>query len=169
MNILAALLRRAPRADAPAPVPAQPRPDKRWQRLEHQLSIHARDGNWQRYRATRLQMASHLRRKGRVQDALSTCLDIWYLDVNGPRAVGSLGGARLGTEDPSFDPAHARPDPALVRQAAALAAQLKLDLGTVQMLFFDATTPTWRALHLPVTPKVAWLEIGPVLLAARSR
>ena len=165
MTTISALLRRVFGAGY-APFP---RADVRLVQLEEQLAAHARAGDWQRYRATRLRLARHLRRAGRDTQALAALLDLCYLDANGPRTIGSFSGARLGTEDPSFDPARAPLDSGLLRQALALAARLNMDLPALQLLYLDVATVTWRALRLPLSPKVAWMQIGPALLPVRTR
>ncbi len=160
----------------PAPAhsasPASPRrasmeltSDRQLNRLIAQARHQLRKGNWLHYRDARLHMADLQRRRGHLVEALTLYLDVWYLDLNGPRdSLGPNEGAFLGTEDPPFDPGRAAARSPARRPVRKLMHALELQPRHVQTLFFDAAGPTFHTLDLPLAPSDAWQRIGPELL-----
>lgn len=157
-------LTRAP-ASGGAPSSREPANDRQLNRLLAQARHHLRKGNWLHYRDLRLSMADLQRRRGHLLDALTLYLDVWYIDLNGPRdSLGPEQGAMLGTEDPEFDPRRAAPRSPARRAVRKLMHALDLQPRHVHTLFLDAAGPTYHTLNLPLTPSEAWARIGPELL-----
>jgi hypothetical protein len=146
-------------------LPEATRGDRQMSRLIAQARAHVRKGDWLRYRDTRLEMAVLQRRRGELVEALALYLDVWYLDLNGPRdSLGADSGALLGTEDPPFDPSRAALRSPSRRAVRKIMNALDLMPSHVQPLFRDAVASTHQTLGLPLSPAQAWLRIGPELL-----
>ncbi len=153
----------------PAPVrAARDRTRRRWTALSDELEAHARLGNWRSYRDTRLRMAHFLQQKGHPAQALELFLDVWYLDLNGPRDVHSATrrgrSASLLNEDPLFEPGRAPVPAGLKREVRRLVTSLSLRVETVQTIFLHVTGVTHRTHAPPLLPTQAWLIVGPELI-----
>lgn len=140
----------------------------RWLALSQELEAHARNGNWRTYRNTRLRMAHFLREQGHLAQALELYLDVWYLDLNGPRDAHDSRraghGARLLNEDPLFEPGRTAVAAGVPREVRRLITDLALRTENVQTIFLHVAGLTHRNHALPLLPTRAWLLVGPELL-----
>lgn len=113
--------------------------------MNNDLIKHAENGDWGLYRNTRLTIAEILRKKTRWKPALSTYLEVCYLDLNGPNNSGipfSSDEAML------FD--------GVLNSVFTLMSQLNLSLPEIQNLFDKVAKSNYQNLRLPVSPKQAW-------------
>lgn len=124
----------------------------------------ARLGEWNRYRTLRMRLAQHKYAGGKYREALELLMDVWYLDLNGPRDINRLNGAQLGTESPGFDPRLGQVSTTVQRKVRRIANILNLSMDETQAIFFAVAGPTYRAYHLPLPPREAWFKIGSGLL-----
>lgn len=140
----------------------------RWLALSQDLEAHARNGNWRSYRNTRLRMAQFLRELDHPAQALELYLDVWYLDLNGPRDAQDSRraghGARLLNEDPLFEPGRSAVPAGVPREVRRLTATLALRAVNVQTIFLHVAGLTHRNHALPLLPTSAWLLVGTELL-----
>lgn len=146
----------APRAARPLPA--------HWAEEVRQLHLWARGGQWLRYRDSHAAMADALLRRGRELEALEHLLEVWYVDLNGPRNAVPPREALLATEAPRFNPALGATRVQVRRQVRRLITQLDLDVDDVQVLFFATTSTTYRRYELPLSPSRAWPAVGAQLL-----
>lgn len=126
----------------------------------------ARLGEWNRYRTLRMRLAQHKYAGGKYRESLELLMDIWYLDLNGPRDINRLHGAQLGTEAPGFDPRLGQVSTTVQRKVRRIANILNLSMDEMQAIFFAVAGPSYRAYHLPLPPREAWFKIGSGLLAS---
>lgn len=140
----------------------------RWSAMTKELEEHASAGNWRSYRTARLHMANFLRQKGHLAQALELYLDVWYLDLNGPRdaheAQRGSRGARLLNEDPLFEPGRTPVAGGVQNEVERLITSLALHTESVQTIFLHVAGVTHRKYALPLLPTRAWMLIGPKLL-----
>lgn len=109
-------------------------------------------------------MADVLLRRGRRLEALEQLLEVWYVDLNGPRNALPPREALLATEAPPLNPARGATQMQVRKQVRRLVAQLALGADDVQVLFFATTSTIHRRYELPLSPSRAWLVVGSQLL-----
>ncbi len=133
----------------------------------HRIQALARAGHWRAYRDARLAYADDLLRRGRPLHCLDLLLEIWYLDLNGPRdrvEGPQAGGARLDMEDPPFLPSQGGTAPAVARAICRLVEGLGMDRAAVEVAFFAVAGPAYRNFALPLSPKQLWPQLALLLL-----
>ena len=129
--------------------------DVKWSLLNKQLLEHAQNGDWGLYRNARLGMAELLRKEEKLELVLATCLEVCYIDVNGPRNIGgfnSIGYAPFAMEDSFLAPG-------VIYEVAELTRKLGLGEGQVLVLFIEIARKSQQSLKLPVSPERAWKQI----------
>jgi hypothetical protein len=150
--------------DRENPLPADLSGDEYARALLEAQRSSARLGEWNRYRTLRMRLAQHKYAGGRYREALELLMDVWYLDLNGPRDINRLHGAQLGTEAPGFDPRLGQVSTTVQRKVRRIANILNMSMDEMQVIFFAVAGPTHRAYHLPLPPREAWFKIGSGLL-----
>ena len=143
----------------PMPAGAQALPAD-WPERVRQLHLWARAGQWLRYRDGRIAMAETLLRNGRTGEALEQLLEVWFVDLNGPRNALPPREALLATEQSPLDPAAGATQARVRKQVRRLIAQLELEADELQAIFFAVTRTTYRRYRLPVSPSQAWQAVG---------
>jgi hypothetical protein len=128
-----------------------------WRQLKRSLTLHARDGNWLLYRNARFEMAEVRRKQDRLREALELYLEVWYLDLNGPRDCWGVSGVRRIYEDAPFQPADGLTTPVVARWVNRIAERLYVDVLQLEREFGQIATRLYQSMHLPVTPRDAWL------------
>ncbi len=131
---------------------------------ERLLDLWAQGSQWLHYRDGRAAMAETFLRSGRGVEALEQLLEVWYIDLNGPRNAQPPSEALLLTEAPPFDARQGATRAHVRRQVRHLMAQLRLEVDDIQALYFAATTTTHRRHGLPLSPAQAWLAVAAQLL-----
>jgi DNA-directed RNA polymerase subunit RPC12/RpoP len=129
--------------------------DIQWSLLKKQYMEYAQAGNWAGYRNVKLETAEFLRKEGKLKIALSTYLEICYIDLNGPRNV-SVSPYDVGDKGPNFDPSMSFLAPGLVGGIAKLIKKLSLDEARTTEIFYRIASANHFSLKLPVTPDEAW-------------
>ena len=132
--------------------------DVLWRLLNESLIHFGKNAYWGLYRNTRFEMADLLEQEGRLKNALTTYLEVCYLDVNGPQNLGGMSDSTLG-EYPAFHPEGARLAPALVRSVSAIAEKLELDLAEAEGRFLQVADRAHQQLRTPVSPREAWKKL----------
>lgn len=133
--------------------------DVKWRILNKQLLEHASRNDWGLYRNTRLDMGELVEREGRLKDALSTYLEVCYIDINGPENLG--GYDTDAKEYPRFDPDSpvAEVIPGIVRMAKQISSKLEVNGVELKNLFMQFAGRTHSSLKLPISPEEAWKKI----------
>lgn len=129
--------------------------DVKWSLLNKQLMETAKERNWGLYRNTRFDMAEILRKEGKLESALSTYLEICYLDINGPR---NLGGFR-NNQIPSFSPDEAFLAPGIIKRALSIMKKLNISEARTKAIFAEIASLNHDNLKLPVSPDEAWINL----------
>lgn len=114
--------------------------------LDRQLDEHARDGLWGLFRNAKLHLTALAEAERRWTDALRYCLEVCYIDVNGPCNGGQV----------SFDPTVARVAPVLVQKLAYFADWFGLTRADLRAEFVAVATPLRSEVALPVSPEDGW-------------
>lgn len=127
-----------------------------WRQLKRNLTLHARDGNWLLYRNARFEMAEVRRKQDRLLEALELYLEVWYLDLNGPRDCWGVSGVRRLYEDAPFQPADGMTTPLVARWVIRIAERLFLDAPRLERQFTEIATRLYQSMNLPLTPREAW-------------
>lgn len=131
-----------------------------WALLQEELIEHAERWDWGLYRNTRSSMAEQYGRERRLEEALTTYLEVCYLDLNG---ANNCGGFRdfpdLLKDFPPFDPAGAFLAPGIVQLIRGLMALLNREIPSVRDLFIEHNTAVHSKLSLPRSPQDAWLTL----------
>jgi hypothetical protein len=133
-----------------------PEDDTEWQRLNQKRTEHAAARKWARYRNVTLRMAELRGRQGRLEDALVMCLELCYIDLNGPQNAGGSPTLPL----PDFDPARSFGlGPGIVKRVQVVARQLGYDEARTEVEFMATASTVHRSLKLPFPPEDAWKTI----------
>jgi phage FluMu protein Com len=134
--------------------------DVEWGLLNKSLLEDARNGDWGLYRNDRFAMAEILRDELRLDQALKTCLEVCYLDLNGPTNTGGLTDPDLLREHPPFDPKKfGMLAPGIVDIVRRIVKKLAIDEAKVYSLFLEQNAPVFAALKLPLSPEQCWPAI----------
>ena len=96
-------------------------------------------------------MAEILRKESKTLPALTTYLEVLYIDVNGPSNTGGLL--------PAFSKKDAFLAPGVLGRAAELIQELKLDDKETKAIFAEIAERNFTNLQLPVTPEQGWRKI----------
>lgn len=134
--------------------------DQQWAKCNSDQMAHAMSGNWGLFRNTRLHMANILHREGRLKAALTTYLDVCYLDVNGANNVGGIWDYALLCEFPPFNPKLAFLAPAVIDWVLEVSRDLGMDSIGLRDSFLEMAMPIQARLHLPIPPSEAWQQIA---------
>ncbi|MCF7809890.1 hypothetical protein K9N50_02755 [bacterium] len=138
--------------------------DVQWYLFNEDLIIHAKQKDWGLYRNTRMQMAFHLEKEGRFNDALTTLLEVCYLDLNGPNNLGGMNDPELLKEYPPWDVNLAFTAPAIVDKITKLVKQLNISIDDVQRIFSEVAESTKKSIKTPVIIESAWKELKKQIL-----
>lgn len=133
--------------------------DVQWSLLNKQIIEHSRSGNWGFYRNARFEMAEILRKERKLRQALSTYLEVCYLDLNGPNNTGGINSAEILKKYPPFSANSAFLAPGVVDRIMKIIKKLQIDLADVQNMFAETATTQHISLKLPVSPKQAWSQL----------
>jgi hypothetical protein len=129
--------------------------DVLWRLLNERLISQAQRGDWGLYRNTRFEMAELLEKEGKLESALTTYLEVGYLDLNGPRNVGRVS-SRLLDEFPPFDAELANLAPAIPHRVHSISEELGLEFTEIKAKFVEAAEGVRERLGIPVSPAKAW-------------
>lgn len=133
--------------------------DVQWAIYNKELMEHARNGDWGLYRNVRFNMAEILRKESRDKDALSTYLEVCYLDLNGPSNTGGLDDPELLQQYPPFDRKLAFLAPAILSRINGLVKKLELDNARTKAIFDKVAALQHKNLPLPMSPDRAWRKL----------
>ena len=131
--------------------------DVKWSILNQQLVKHAKSGSWGLYRNTKVEMAEILRKESRLESALSTYLEVCYLDINGPQNTGNRADFL------PFSVSEAFIAPGIVNRVLALAEKLNYRTEQTEQAFHTIAEVNHRVLRLPVSPGQAWAKLKTAL------
>jgi hypothetical protein len=134
--------------------------DVTWSLLNKDLLLHAGNEDWGLYINTKLRMADLLRKGNKLEQALSTYLEICYLDLNGPRNCGGIKGSDILAQHQPFSKEEGFLAPAVVDYARSLMNKLQLDLSQTRELYAQVADRQHKNLRLPLQPEVTWESIG---------
>ena len=129
--------------------------DVKWSLLSKQVKADADDGNWDLYRNSKFAMAEVLSAESRVKQALSTYLEVTYLDINGPCNTSGYSSK----EFPAFQTTHAMIAPGVITRATKLIKKMDLSEVETKGVFSEIAEINYKNLNLPVKPETAWKEI----------
>lgn len=132
-----------------------PKNDVLWAICNKRLLEHANNGNWGLYRNTKFEMAEILRKEGRLKDSLAKYLEVFYIDINGPR---NIGGWLPPRPDP-FSPKDAFLAPGIFHKVSSLVEKLSLTTPELANLYQEISERNYDALKLLVPPEVAWFRL----------
>ena len=91
--------------------------------------------------------------------ALSTLLEICYLDLNGPSNLGGVTDEEFLKEFPPWDATKGWTAPALIEWINDLMKKLNYSIDEVYNIYLKTANRNFRALKLPVTPGDAWIKL----------
>ena len=124
---------------------------------ELQQAVHAKEQDWGLYRNDRFQIAEFQRADGLVGKALSTLLEVCYIDLNGPNNCGGLKQTpELINEFPPFKPDPKGLAPGIIERVARLTGYLKLNHEQIEAQFIEIARAVQRQHHTPLDPASAW-------------
>jgi len=116
---------------------------------------------WGLYRNNRMDMADLLEKEGKLEQALSTYLEVCYLDLNGPENLTEVLTQRelqlYGEKD--FDITSGFLAPGVVYQVSKLIAKLELTKNEVKEKFISENTPDRPLLKMPLSAEKAWQKL----------
>ncbi|MFX1254164.1 MAG: zinc-ribbon domain-containing protein [Promethearchaeota archaeon] len=130
----------------------------KWSRLNKQLIEHMNNGNWGLYRDTRFYMAESLRKRAKLKGALSTYLEVCYLDLNGSMNIGITSKSESTLKTP-FSVEDAFLAQGVLDRIFKLTKQLKLKRYEVQALFEKVALQLYQSSKPPVSPTQAWKNL----------
>jgi predicted RNA-binding Zn-ribbon protein involved in translation (DUF1610 family) len=133
--------------------------DVQWSLLNKQIIEHSKSGNWGFYRNTRFEMAEILRKEGKLKQALSTYLEVCYLDLNGPNNTGGITSPEILKKNPPFSADFAFLAPGIVERIVKIIKKLQIESADVQNMFIEIATTQCKNLKLSVSPKQAWSQL----------
>jgi len=133
--------------------------DVYWSIYNKRIIRHSRNWDWGLYRNVRFGMAEVLRSDNKLDAALSTYLEVSYLDSNGPRNLGGLKNDAIALSIPSFDRNNAFQAPAIITAIMLLAANLGLGKQDIQNTYMKIAESVHVTLRLPITPQEAWHDL----------
>jgi hypothetical protein len=125
--------------------------DAVWAGYNQDLMEYAREGRWGLYRNTRLSMGQMLKKEKRYLTALSTLLEVCYLDMNGP----SNNGYFLPKEGMLY--------PGIIEIINILIKKSKTSPEEVEKMFFHAVAIQKSALKLTLKDEEVWAVLSPLL------
>ncbi len=152
-----------------------------WKLLNDELLEHAKNRDWGLYRNTRLDMATVLRGRMNLDEALQIYLEVCYLDLNGPSNSGRItlvleDGTRetnLVEASPFFHSADAFLAPEIIATVRQIASRLRVVNDSIKKVFIEHNSPVWQSLRLPLSPEQCWIsldkELGNYPLTSRPR
>lgn len=127
--------------------------------FNRKLLDHAKLENWGLYRNTRLDMADFLRKKRKTLGALTTYLEVSYLDANGPMNLMDRVDRQGFRESPPFDPSIATQAPRVIGEIYVNSQELKLSNTELKARYLQVATTLQRHLKTPVDPEDGWKEL----------
>lgn len=130
----------------------------KWSRLNKQLIEHMDNGNWGLYRDTRFYMAESLRKRSKLKGALSTYLEVCYLDLNGPMNTEKTSKSETTFKAP-FSVEDAFLAQGVLDRISKLSKQLKLERYEIQALFEKVALRLYQNSNPPVSPTEAWKNL----------
>jgi len=134
---------------------------------ELQQTVHAKEGDWGLYRNDRFQIAEFQRAAGLVSKALSTLLEVCYIDLNGPNNCGGLRQTpELLGEYPPFRPDPNGLAPGIIQRVQALTSYLKLSREELRTQFIEIAHSVRGQHSTPLDPDIAWNQFEPSAAAS---
>lgn len=134
--------------------------DIKWQAFKKQILKHAENSDWGMFRNTRFGMAELLRSEMKNEAALITCLEVCYIDLNGPNNMGGERDSEILKQYPAFNQKEfAMLAPGIVEIMIWLAKTLELGLSEIGAIFLQHNEGVQKALNLPLTPEDCWLSL----------
>jgi hypothetical protein len=128
--------------------------DVKWAIYNKELMKHANGGNFGLYRNIRLEMAEFLRKEGKLEDSLSTYIEILYLDLNGPKNTSGLS-------TDYFLPHESLIAPGIISRIADLITRLGWTENEVWKELERVGNISHKALKLPLSSENAWKKMKP--------
>ena len=125
--------------------------DVKWSLLNKRALQYANEGNLGLCRNTYYAMASFLRRRKKLRQALPLFLLVCAYDLNGASNCGGISGDLL-KEFPLFDPRFSSLAPPVVEDVQSIREALSLTLDDVSREFADAT----KGSNFPVPIERSW-------------
>ena len=145
--------------------------DVKWKLLNEDLLTLAGKQDWPRYRDTKHTMAQLLSREKKHKHALTTLLEVCYLDINGP--IDITADRWRGVSEPigPWTPKFGRLNSRVIDRIVKTARSGDFTPEAVHLLFVEQATVVKQALHLPVAVDAGWdkLNIALLELARRSQ
>jgi hypothetical protein len=131
-----------------------------WSDLNRELINHASVGNWLSYRNTRLAMADYLRKNRKLLRALTTYLEVSYLDSNGPNNLQDRISKDLAEEAPPFEPSIGMQTARVIGEIYVNAKDLKLDDAQLKTRYLKVASTLQKYIKTPVAPEDGWKELA---------
>jgi hypothetical protein len=128
----------------------------KWSELNRKLLENARIGNWRSYRDIRLDMADDLNKKNRTLSALTTYLEVSYIDSNGPTNIQGRVEPEATRESTPFDPSVAVQSPRVVGEIYVNIQELGMSNFDLNAMYIKAATTLQKHLKTPVSPEDGW-------------
>ena len=131
--------------------------DIQWGLHNQDLIEHASNQRWGSYTNTRLQMGDILRKKSKDTQAISTYLEVCFLDLNGPNNTSRT----TMKECPPWEPnaCNSEVAPAVITYIVRLMKKMDIDESQVKELFETRASMVKENLQLPLSVSKAWLII----------
>ena len=115
---------------------------------------HAKNMNYGLYRNVRVRMGEILRRENKYYDALTTFLEVAYLDINGPRNAGSCKDyPELLKEYPCFNIENSRIIPIMIEIVKELIRETGLSKEDVRKLFIKHNKKLFDCFAMAISPE----------------
>mgnify|MGYP006310861095 CR=1 FL=1 len=123
-----------------------------WYLLNNELLTNFENNNWGFYRSTKFQMAEHLRKEHKYQDALKLYFEVLYIDLNGPINVGKKRAGKI------FEASMGMAPPGVVKKAVKMTKKLDMETDEIENKFLNVATNIYNK-NFPIQPDEAWLRV----------
>ena len=130
--------------------------DTFWSQCNQELLQHAQNSDWGLFRNTRLNMAQLLTGERRYREALTTFIEVSYLDANGPNNLGGITDPTIIRQFPPFNPKDAFQAPGIVSLISTLAKWLDLGATDLEQDYVKVADAMHKRMKLPVSPVDGW-------------
>lgn len=134
--------------------------DVKWNLLQEDFMKNAVDENWGFYRNTLLEMGDHVKKRGKLEHALRSYLELCFIDINGPNNLGGIPREYRSERDIPFDPKMGFLAPGIIDYINILSKKLNQNLDDLKEIFLKAAQRHYDSLKLyPITPQDAWPKL----------